>query len=478
MAGAAGESDPRTRYRVSRFESLRIRVPQPLFAPASESPGSPGLARARNRTGAGARTVIELPPLPRAVTGGQTLIQLARGPELRPPGAPRLPLMALWSQTPALPRPEPRKFVTPGRQRPLTPVPELSAPPRITAGGLPVSLLIPEVQPTGAESRLAAPRPAGLPVRVFRPPEPKGVPEVAIDLPPGDPVNVIAIHRDPAPLRGLLEIPPGNQIAPDLAARGNGPAAIAATGAGEGSSATQTGAGSGQGGAAGESGEGAQQGNSGGAAGTGEQAGAGRTGNGGQGSGGSGGGTGTLLSTGVAGNGQAGTLSGPAELLPGSTPIRILHPQNGVFDVVVVQTGRSGAESALLAGRPVYSVYLNVGTAKEWVLHYCIPKSPETFRQSGPVISLGSPAKIAAPYPLLTLTPGAATMASMQRISIHGWLTVRGQFRDITAAGQDQKTAVESLMPYLKQWEFRPATRDGAPVEVEILLIVPAHGQG
>ena len=55
------------------------------------------------------------------------------------------------------------------------------------------------------------------------------------------------------------------------------------------------------------------------------------------------------------------------------TPLRVLHPNNGVFDVVVVQS--SGAEafpeaSAALSGRPIYTVYLQVGAPKEWIMQY------------------------------------------------------------------------------------------------------------
>ena len=97
----------------------------------------------------------------------------------------------------------------------------------------------------------------------------------------------------------------------------------------------------------------------------------------------------------------------PAQLVPGDgrlfgilnppglngTPLRIIHPNNGVFDIVVVQTSTSESfpdAAAALSGRPIYTVYLQVGATKEWVLQFCVPDKGGPV-QTGGLVSLGKP---------------------------------------------------------------------------------------
>jgi hypothetical protein len=156
----------------------------------------------------------------------------------------------------------------------------------------------------------------------------------------------------------------------------------------------------------------------------------------------------------------------------------MIHPVNGVFDVVVVQSSPSEAfpqNSSSLSGRPVYTVYLQVGSAKEWILQYCVPNGMAGPIQAGNLVKLGNPTPLAAPYPVMTMRPPGDWRKGNGYLLVHGFLDTSGRFRDL-AVVPDRDTSAnqgEALLEYLAQWEFRPALQDGRPVMVEVVLAVP-----
>jgi hypothetical protein len=118
----------------------------------------------------------------------------------------------------------------------------------------------------------------------------------------------------------------------------------------------------------------------------------------------------------------------------------------------------------------VYTVYLSVGTGREWILRYCAPNSVKTV-QSENVVVLDNPTPIRAPYPRVTVVP-AISQATAEAV-LHGFLTAQGMFRALQAVNKADTLLLSRMEPYLAQWEFRPATRDGQPIELEIILVVP-----
>jgi hypothetical protein len=177
-----------------------------------------------------------------------------------------------------------------------------------------------------------------------------------------------------------------------------------------------------------------------------------------------------LLSDGVLGTGteKAGNLP------IASVPIRIEHPVNGVFDVVLQSSTTDGFPETrgALSGRPIYTVYIKVGTPKEWVLQYCLPG--QQTRVSGGVVTLQSPSPLKPPFPRFTIIPGQDVWSRGRRSVFHTFVTSTGDFKELKAVQGEDAPLLALLLPCLKQWLFRPATRDGAPVEVEALLIIPA----
>ncbi len=169
------------------------------------------------------------------------------------------------------------------------------------------------------------------------------------------------------------------------------------------------------------------------------------------------------------------TLRGAA--LAAAAATRIVHPAGGVFDVVVQSGGLEGfsESSGILSGRPVYSVYVKVGAARDWILQYCIPAEDEqSAEQNGAVVTLGNPSPLAAPFPVVTTRPPVKARPGGY-VMVHGYITPAGRFANLRVLGRTEPQESELVLEVLEAWEFRPATRDRKPLRVEMLLAIPAE---
>jgi hypothetical protein len=303
------------------------------------------------------------------------------------------------------------------------------------------------------EPKLTAGPPARPPLRVFKAPTSQRSTPGPIDILPGDAASVLSMQGDPAAMTAILSIPAGNQlgtIQPPPTEAAGASAISARSGAGNGNGSGRGAAGAGNGNGVGAATENANAPAS-RAAGAGTSAGA---------PGGS-----------TAGDSAAGEAANGNGSLTASVPIRIVHPENGTFDIVVMQTSsESGADTAVLSGRPVYTVFLKVGASAEWILRYCVPNASNVARVTATGVELTDSRPVKAPYPTLTMAPLGARRASL---ILHGFVTVEGKFRNLRAVRSEDEQAARLIAPHLNQWDFRPASRGGKPVEVEIVLIIP-----
>jgi hypothetical protein len=314
------------------------------------------------------------------------------------------------------------------------------------------------------EDRTAlVPRAADLPIRAAAPEDPVSMAvSFTADPIPGDPTAILSLSVNPRPLREILSVPPVSQI-------GRLPEATAATGTAL------------RGGKGGESadGRGAGASSPGGSGGP-HQGAAGpdavRISD-----------SGNWPSPAAASlthgsgpeNGEAGPLAVERDrLLALAEPTRIVHPGNGVFDVVVQSSALDGIPESpgILTGRPIYSVYLNVGTRREWILQYAIPgRDPYGAQHNWAVVRLESTSPLSPPYPRVTLLPPLRKRPASSYVMIHGFLNGSGRFEDLKVigpAGAEERPAIAAV---LGEWEFRPASQDGAPVRVEVLLAIPSE---
>lgn len=171
------------------------------------------------------------------------------------------------------------------------------------------------------------------------------------------------------------------------------------------------------------------------------------------------------------------TLSGDIRVQTATDgTVSLTYPSNGNFDVVVVESALPEALAQYgqsLSGRPVHTAYINVGTAAEWVLQYCLPASPAAAAegQQGMVVTLDAPAPLKAPYVLKATLPAESSWRSSKYQVFHGLLNAAGRMERLRAVQAGAASA--QLLNALSDWVFRPATSGGAPKAVEILLLIP-----
>jgi hypothetical protein len=359
----------------------------------------------------------------------------------------RLPEVFFWA-----PQLEPPKvvkpFVQPGHETRPTQPRLLDAPPKLEPPSAEPSALNVPVLPDSFQA-LQLLKPPALPIRLSE--APGGVPRtgVSADTAAGDPTAVLSLALDPERMREFLSVPPGNQLGQLPEGGASGSPAI--TGAAGGSRAG--------GGAAG----------------------------GGTGNGSGAGGTFTASSAPdrsatpqpaeVAAPTSATDAAWRSMALSAAAPTRIVHPAGGVFDIVVQSASPEGfPESAgVLSGKPVYTAYVKAGGTKDWLLQYCVPAGDEDgTRVTGPVVYLGSGTPLVAPYPRVTMRPPVKQRPG-RHVMVHGYITGEGRFANLKILGASEPGEPEMVLPVLEQWEFRPASRDGKPVRVEILLAIPAE---
>lgn len=443
-----------TRYHV---EMLRLRIPERMYlasaAPAAaRRPRKPAPARRSVRKPTPAQRPepvekaaaplrrFELPPAPRVVESEQTLLQPAYPLEVHPPLHVRLPDVFFWGAVTAA-VPERKQFVQPGYQRPPAQARRLDAPPSLELPGPDPTTLAMAPAPPGASALQFAPAPA-LPVRTSAA-QTTAQAEVA-DPNPGDPVNVLSISGAKTPVREIISIPAGNQVGRTPGAAPAGSLTGADAPAGALSAETTPASGGAKDAGAPASTDGAKPASG-------------------------------ALPASEAGPGTPNAKS--AALSAAIDGTRILHPANGVFDIVVQSTGPAGfAESeGMLSGKPVYSVYLAVGSRRSWILQYCIPASdvppPEV---SGTVVRLAAPARLVAPYPRVTFRPPSIAKRG-SFLMLHGMIDAAGRFQNLRVLGAHDPSQTDLVVAVLERWEFRPATSEGQPVRVEILLAIPGE---
>jgi hypothetical protein len=158
--------------------------------------------------------------------------------------------------------------------------------------------------------------------------------------------------------------------------------------------------------------------------------------------------------------------------------IRIQHPANGNFDVVITQSlVRDDLPdlSRMLSGSPVYTVYLSVGDLKDWLLEYCVPAREN--KQVGPYqIDVEDAGSVTPPYPISTIIPDSIrAQQTAKPIVLRGLLTAAGsvQVAKLSDIGNSLMYQLEALV---SQWQFRPALRNNKPIDVEVLLVIPPRG--
>lgn len=152
----------------------------------------------------------------------------------------------------------------------------------------------------------------------------------------------------------------------------------------------------------------------------------------------------------------------------GPTVSRITRPKDGHYGVVVV--GASLAEEypetlGMWADRLAYTVYLQVGAEKNWIMQYCLPRVQQ---------AVGGISRPDAPWPYLIVTPHlAAGDYDTDAVLVHGFIDEGGHFEHLAVVFPAEFPQTKFILSALQQWQFRPAAQNGKSTTVEVLLIIP-----
>jgi len=451
-----------------RLEPLRLHLAEPLFfrgstaenVPATAATPKPSAPNDRRRgispVPGGRPANLELPP-PRATAKvGPVILQ----PEFHPQATlPKdLPPLAFWArQNVDLPKLSPKEVLLPGRTEEPSPPSKLGARPvnavpsreKVIAD---VNVSLPETQ-THRVQALPVANSATLPIRMRNALE---IQTATFDPLQGQPANVLALAAEPRTIRdvqisrGLQNIPNAVTNSPAAASgmnsRSPGPDGKDAAARDEDPGGKQTGA--------------QRTDSSTGSPGTGSQA------------------SNPMPESNaitLAKNSGTTGFSGTSAF-SGDPKITRIHPVNGKFDIVIMQSAVSNEmpeAGSMLTGSPVYTVYLQVGDQKEWLLQYCIPETDHS-KTSAYQINVDDATPVTPPYPISTAIPsGILAQAIPKPIGLYGLLTTAGILR--MKEPQSRNPLPLEILTLLNEWLFRPAVRNNKPVNVEVLLVIPSR---
>ena len=404
------------------------------------------------------------PEIKRNLISESTLIQPLSPPDLVPPNTPLPSFRVFTAQVPKIPKP----FIVPGRRTPTPPDPAPPPPP-------PPNIELANATPVNNPLRSALVLPPAPPPVIEDQP-----PKTTTALPPskaGDPANILSLSDHPVAPSDKLVVPPGNV----LGATGDGMILRAGTADGDPGGAAGAKSGDPQG-KSGATSQGTSQGSAQGSSSQGStlasasSPGGSGSARGGTSSSATGGGAGTpgnsTSGIAIAGGGSVST-SGP---IPKGGVQR--RSSNGNFDAVVVQSSSTDPfpeSKELLTGRPIYTVYVALGTPKDWALYFCVPGVKEATAP-GNVVKIGTATPVQAPYPTTLVRPDVAVPSFYKQVLVHGYVTAAGHVENLKVVRSIKPETDQALLSSLSRWEFRPATRDGANIGVEFVLSIPVAG--
>jgi hypothetical protein len=420
-----------------------------------------------------------LPPHARIKTGKQTIVQLDLPPEISLNNEIPLPTALLWTQP--VVQPMRRRFVAPPIKKlpkvaqSLPSAPDLNLPNQETSVGA-INMAAAFINDT---PQLVHPPAVASPVTSAGQEKAKEIPQIGVaNSNEPSPANLITLPNTPLRASTVFAIPPANEVAPAAGATTGSPSGTASTdgngkavgtgtgdalgGSGTGGSGTASNGANGNG--SGANGEGARANGSGASGGM--RAGTG-TGSSGSGAGSGTRGNGEGDSNGRTGGDGSGNTMGTAT--PGLTRMNL--PKDGKFSVIVLGSAdstRYPESVGALSGKVVYTVYLKLGLRKSWILQYCFPNVADRK-----LSAKTSTTPIEAPWPFLIMRPDYWSDSDPDYIMVHGILTEAGQLDQLVMVFPDELEKKDSLLHALKLWAFRPASRDGEPTAVEVLLIIP-----
>jgi hypothetical protein len=118
-------------------------------------------------------------------------------------------------------------------------------------------------------------------------------------------------------------------------------------------------------------------------------------------------------------------------------------------------------------GRLLYTAYLGVGLTQSWILQYSLPRYDT-------VATAGNKARLESPWPYSIVRPDLAPGSfNADALLIKGFISQEGHFEAPALIFPPSFPLAHFVLDCLRQWQFRPASQNGQPARVEVLLIIP-----
>lgn len=170
-------------------------------------------------------------------------------------------------------------------------------------------------------------------------------------------------------------------------------------------------------------------------------------------------------------DGAGSASSGTSMQASGSETVdHIELPPDGKFGVVVVGASPSDQYpeiAQIWSDRVAYTVYLHVGLPKTWILQYGLQRNTQGN-------GTGQVARVESPWPYDIFRPNLlAKDVNADAVMVHGILNVSGKLQSLEVAFPEGYAHASFVVNALERWQFRPASEDGKPTAVEVLLIIP-----
>jgi hypothetical protein len=123
---------------------------------------------------------------------------------------------------------------------------------------------------------------------------------------------------------------------------------------------------------------------------------------------------------------------------------------------------------ARFSGRNIYTMVIPIENMPEYAGDWII-----WFAESAP--GAGGAPQIRAPLPFKKMVPDQplAGNLTVQRVQIGATLGVDGKLAQVSLLSKAGPALTDAVLQDTKAWEFKPATRDGTPVGVEVVIEIP-----
>jgi hypothetical protein len=147
--------------------------------------------------------------------------------------------------------------------------------------------------------------------------------------------------------------------------------------------------------------------------------------------------------------------------LPVSTLSVPLHPASRTIPASI--EGR-------FRGRNVYTMVIPIENIVEYTSDWIIWFAERDSKPNVDALNVRAPVPLRKFESVETVSPGARTEI---RVQLSGVISKEGKF-EVRELLRNLSPALESaILRDIQSWEFKPATRDGAPVDIDVVLEIP-----